>query len=56
MKKATAKITLNGGKIMFVTGKIKETRKIFGRDEFLISKGTIDDFWVSSDKIVLFDK
>ena len=56
MKKATVKVTLNGGKVLFVTGKVKDTRKIFGRDEYLIHKGTIDDFWVSSNGIVMFDK
>lgn len=56
MKKATVKASLNGGRVVFVTGKIKDTRKLFGRNEYLITKGQIDDFWVSDKGIVMFDK
>lgn len=56
MKKATAKIKLNGGKILFVHGKVQDTRNIFGRKEYLITRGKIDDFWVSDGNIIKIDK
>ena len=57
VKKATGKLQLAGTKrLVFVTGKIKDTREIFGRTEYLLSKGKIDDIWLSSDKIVMLDK
>ena len=56
MKKATGKLQLAGTKrLVFVTGKIKDTREIFGRTEYLLSKGKIDDIWLSSDKIIIKD-
>ena len=56
MKNATAKITLNGGKILFVHGKVQDTRNIFDRTEYLITRGKIDDFWVSEKNIIKIDK
>ncbi len=57
VKKATGKLQLAGTKrLVFVTGNIKDTRKQFGHVEYLLSKGKIDDIWLSEDNIVMFDK
>lgn len=57
MKKATVKLKLGGkDRTVFVTGKIKDTRKSFNREEYLITKGKIDDFWVRNESIVFKDK
>ena len=56
MKNATVKIKQHKGKFLQVLGKIKDTRMAYGRKEFLITKGKIDDCWITEGNIIMRDE
>lgn len=56
MKKVTVAMKLNGDRTLFIKGRIKDTRTVFGRKEYLITKAKTDDFYVSEKSIVYKDE
>jgi len=55
MKKATVKIHRQKDRFITILGKIKDTRTVYGRKEVLITKGKIEDFWITERNILMQD-
>lgn len=51
-EKVSAEIRLDSNRSLKVKGKIKDTRKVFGREEFLIKVDKVDPIWITEEKLV----
>lgn len=50
MGKISFRIRLESGKEVAGTGKVKDRRKVFGRDEVLVEVSSLEDLWLTEEK------
>ena len=50
-QKVAAELRLDSARLLKIEGHIKDTRKVFGRDEALVKVTKVNPIWITQDKL-----